>query len=82
MILDEELARTFRQKILEEIFGADWRPERPLENIGSNLNVLLQGQGVKDLGDYKLRAGVLQGLIRALEIFTEAAKATNEVPGT
>lgn len=80
MILDEELGRAFRAKIVEEIFGADWRPDKPLDQIGTDLEAILNGHSVKDVGDYKLRVGKISGLRRALELFNETAKQVNDTP--
>lgn len=74
MILNDELARTFRQKILHAIFGEDWRPERPLENVGARLQILLDGM---DPENYQKRSGEIRGLQEALRLFGEAVDETN-----
>lgn len=74
MILDEELARVFREKIVKAIFGDDWRPDRPLENIGSHLNNLMTGHAYKDIGEYRQAAGRITGLREALDLFNQAAQ--------
>ncbi len=81
MILDEELARVYRQKVTQAIFGDDWNPGKPLENMGGSLLPIVQGLGIKDIGDYQFRAGFISGLKYALDLFSETTKALSEAPG-
>lgn len=74
MILNDEIARIFRQKIIKAFFGEEWRPERPLENIGADLQNLLAG---RDVAGYQYRAGRLQGLLDAQTLFSESVNEAN-----
>lgn len=81
MIGHDELRRTLRDIATVELFGEDWRSDRPLESIGGSIGELIRSRGLIE-GQFRFRAGYAEGVLDALKMLDEAYKKINEVPQT
>ena len=74
----DEIIRAFRIKVAQRIFGDEWRPDRPLESLGAEMEVLLSPNGVKDFADYRARTGRVVGLREAIAVLDEVIRELND----
>lgn len=68
--MSEELRREFRAAIQREIFGEEWRVDKPLENLAPGMERLVNG-ACEDFEDYRRITANIAGLRRALAIYDE-----------
>lgn len=82
MSMFDELRQEFSNLVVKEIFGDEWRPDRPLnrETMGMAFQRLLTG-AARDEADYRKLAGKNEGLMRALELMDDAIRDLSRSTG-
>lgn len=76
MASDSELRARAHVLAVREIFGAEWRAERPLENIGGMLNAALSPTMTSEWRIQKLAE--INGTIKTLSLMNQAAQELNQ----
>lgn len=61
-----EIRQAYRESVFEEIFGKDWRPDRPIESLGGLLAELVQGAAINH-PQTQARACKIKALIETMD---------------
>ncbi|HVO24817.1 MAG TPA: hypothetical protein VMW56_14445 [Candidatus Margulisiibacteriota bacterium] len=75
-----EHSDAFYRVAIAELFGDDWRPDRPLDSIGGLIGTMLEG-GLQSVGQYENIKGRIAGIRESIELYRLASQRVNE-PGT
>lgn len=70
---EQALRDEIKHRLKVEIFGGEWRPENPLDDMGGAMEILARGRA--DTDTLRFYGGVIEGLRRAADIVDEAFAA-------